>query len=232
MTGGTWAVVPIKALVGVKSRLASVLDDAARADFVKAMARDVLAALKSVTALDGIAVVTHDPAVAALAKEEGVAGLDDSAASGLSSAIALAGDALKEKGAGHLLVILADTPRLKPHEIEAALHAYDSAPGPSLVLAPSRDGDGSNLMIFAPSAFKLAYGPGSAAAHEAAAKEAGLAVIRLHLEGAGHDLDTPQDFEDLLDVMDDLGPGSFTRDFLTSHGKGGPLGGKRETKTT
>ena len=66
-----WAVLPVKGLDGAKQRLGAVLTPRQRRDLSRAMVEDVLEALSAVRILDGIAVVSRDPAVAAMAERYG-----------------------------------------------------------------------------------------------------------------------------------------------------------------
>ena len=56
-----WTVLPLKAMRPVKSRLAPILSPAQRADLMKAMVKDVLAALKDCPDVEGILLVSKDP---------------------------------------------------------------------------------------------------------------------------------------------------------------------------
>jgi 2-phospho-L-lactate guanylyltransferase len=69
------ALVPVGALAGAKSRLRSALPAGAVERLCLAMLGDVLAALARVPALERVAVVTPDPAVAAAARAAGAEAL-------------------------------------------------------------------------------------------------------------------------------------------------------------
>jgi 2-phospho-L-lactate guanylyltransferase (CobY/MobA/RfbA family) len=62
------ALLPAKPLRQAKTRLGSVLDDAARMTMAAAMFGDVLTALTTATSLDRVIVVTADPTLAARAR--------------------------------------------------------------------------------------------------------------------------------------------------------------------
>jgi 2-phospho-L-lactate/phosphoenolpyruvate guanylyltransferase len=220
-----WAVLPIKDLVGVKSRLEGSLSSEERKGLVHAMAEDVLLALQSVDGLSGIAVVGHDKEVAAWTKAHDLTLIDDSAASSLSEAVRVAANELKTQGADAILSVLADTPLAKPSDFEALLRrSADAAGQPSLTLAPSRDGDGSNAMVIAPpDAIEFHYGKGSAIAHKAEAVSRHLVTSVLDLDGIGHDIDTRQDLLDLVQKMQQLPGQSKTKQFLTKSGIAGRL---------
>lgn len=223
------ALLPIKNLTGVKTRLENVLSADERRLLVKAMAEDVVAALKATRGLASIAVVTHDPSVAAWARSRQLDLIDDSAATGLSSAITLAARSSMVAGAQAILVVLADTPRATSNEFDAVLKVHRKADeGAHLVLCPSRDGDGSNCLLVAPpDAMTFHYGRGSAAAHTQAAHTAGLAVTRLEHPGIAHDIDTEADLRDLISDAQMLDNHSRTSQFLTSSGIAARLSQKK-----
>jgi 2-phospho-L-lactate guanylyltransferase len=220
-----WAVLPIKGLTDVKSRLGDVLSSQERRGLVGAMADDVLTALRGVGRLAGIAIISHDPDVRDWALARDVTLIDDSQAEGLSAAVALAGRALKDQGATAMLSVLADTPFATTEDFSALLTAArKTRTGPQLVIAPSRDGDGSNaLLVEPPDAMAFHYGQGSHQAHRLEAKSQGLVTSELDLEGLGHDIDTPQDLADLVAKAEKLPKGSQTKQFLTQHQIAGRL---------
>lgn len=217
---GVHALLPIKDLSGVKTRLGDILDLGERRLLVRAMAEDVVAALKGAQGLAGIHVVTHDERVIDWARSHGLGLIDDTGATGLSAAIALAARETGAKGAGAVLIVLADTPLSTTADFEALIEAsQNSEAARHMILAPSRDGDGSNCMLVAPpDAMGFHYGVGSAKAHTDEATRAGLTVTRLERAGIGHDVDTQNDLSDLIIEMECQGNHSRTGEFLTSSG--------------
>ncbi len=90
-----------------------------------------------------------------------------------------------------VLVIAADLPWVQPSDIIALV----GAAGPNtLVLAPSRDGTGTNALLV-PSGVHLrpAYGEGSRAAHRREARRLGLRLAEVVRPGLGFDVDRPED---------------------------------------
>lgn len=217
---GIHALLPIKDLSGVKTRLGDILSLDERRMLVRAMAEDVVSALKVTRDLAGIHVISHDVRVATWAKSLDLALIDDTHAPGLSAAIALAGQQMAERGARAILVVLADTPLSTAQDFEALI-AASSASGEAahMILAPSRDGDGSNgLLLQPPGAMTFHYGSGSARAHSETAARTGLAVTHVKRAGLAHDVDTEEDLRDLVIETDCLTNHSRTGAFLTSSG--------------
>ena len=83
-----WAVVPIKHLGAAKQRLADALARPDRRRLTLAMADDVLAALSGVPGLAGVAVISGDPEVAALARRYGARHIPEPEARGHTAAVA------------------------------------------------------------------------------------------------------------------------------------------------
>lgn len=187
------------------------------------MARDVVKALKETESLDGIAVITHDARVIKWAEDQNLKIINDEATKGLSQAVAFASQELGKLGAKAILSVLADIPLVKSSDFSVLLQTYAAISDPALVLARSRDGDGSNAMVFAPDTMDFHYGPGSAKAHLKEAQSRGLVTKSLDLERVGHDIDTPQDLKDLLTTLSLLSAESATAHVLTKLGIAGRL---------
>lgn len=226
-------MLPIKHLTDVKTRLGNILSAEERRQLVRAMAEDVVAALKATKGLAGISVVSHDASVASWAKSHDLDLIDDRDANGLSSAIALAAHQASEAGAAAILVVLADTPLATANDFEALIEAHNKAAGgldrpAHLILSPSRDDDGSNCLLVAPpGAMTFHYGPGSAKAHADEARGAGLVVTQLKRPGIAHDIDTAADLRDLIASTEMPGGHSRTSQFLTSSGIAARLAQKK-----
>ena len=58
----TWALLPLKDLVRAKTRLAGLLAPSERRALAQAMVEDVLGALTACSQLEGVLLVTDDPA--------------------------------------------------------------------------------------------------------------------------------------------------------------------------
>jgi 2-phospho-L-lactate guanylyltransferase len=194
----TWAVVPVKDLERAKRRLAGALDPAARRGLSLAMLADVLDALDATPGLDGIAVVSRDADVTALARRRGLRVIPEAGA-GLNAAVAQAGNVLSAEGCARLLVMPADLPLAAPEEIAAVLAALPEAPG--LALVPDRHGVGTNaLACTPPDAVAPSFGAGSFARHLEAARDAGVPATVLRLPGLGLDIDTPEDLRAFMET--------------------------------
>ena len=191
------AVVPVKDLGNAKQRLAAVLDRPARTALFRAMLEDVLEALSGVAALARIMLVTRDPEAVALAERYGAECLVEPENRGHTAAVELAAKALAERGAGALLQVPGDIPRVTAAEIEAVIAAH--APAPAVTIAPSRDHRGSNSVLCSPpDVLPFRFGDDSFHPHLAAARAVGIEPAVVERTGLGLDIDTPDDLEAFL----------------------------------
>jgi 2-phospho-L-lactate guanylyltransferase len=185
------AVIPQKQLSLAKRRLASVLSPRARAALSLSLLRHVCAVLRAVPGVEEMVIMTPDPAVGCYAAAWGIRASTDPAAD-LNSALAAA--ISSAAGAGGLrgtLVLAADLPWLHPADATAMLR---SGKPNALVIAPSKDGSGTNALLVPPGLrFQPAYGERSRTVHRQKARDAGLEIIEVHRPGLAFDLDMPDD---------------------------------------
>ncbi|QEN86033.1 2-phospho-L-lactate guanylyltransferase [Labrys sp. KNU-23] len=207
------ALVPVKRLEQAKSRLAPRLTAHQRAGLAEAMLRDVLEVLSSVSQLAGLAVITSDAAVAAIAKDYGAIVIGDLDNAGINNAVRCGQKKLAEAGYTGVLVVPADIPFLNAQEIETALSAL--AKCDVLITPANRDGGTNLLGLSPPTAMEPSFGLHSFRRHRAMAQATGLEVAVLPLEGAGHDVDLPAD----LWLVPSRGPAARTRRLLSQLGQ-------------
>ncbi len=180
----TVAVLPVKSFGRAKTRTGLV--DPARGDLAERMARDVLAALAEVHALERVIVVTREPRIASIAPHV----VDDPDEVSHSAAAGLGIDAAVAAGARRVLLVPGDCPLLDPDEVDALL---DFAP-PGVTIVPDRHGTGTNALVLdPPGAMEPSFGPGSCARHAALARAAGVRVAVRHVPSLAFDVDTPDD---------------------------------------
>jgi len=193
-----WAIIPIKSIAAAKQRLAPVLGPAERQALFRAMIEDVLAAVSQVPALDGVAVITADPEVAALARRHGARVLHEDAVRGHSAAVTAAAGVLAAEGVDAILTLPGDVPLVTADEIGRVLAEHGGAPAVTIV--PSRDGQGSNCLACSPpDALPFEFGEKSFPRHLETAERRALAPRVLRLPGLGLDIDTPADLKALME---------------------------------
>jgi len=201
VSGGVWAVIPVKPLRGALRRLTSALEAPVRRDLQVAMLTDVLTACAGAGGLAGVMTVTSDPDAAAMAVA--IAGArvvpDHDPPRGMNAAVARGLAAVAAERADAALVLTADLPLATPEDLAAILAA--GTPAPSALLVPSADGTGTNAMLLAPpAALAPLLGPDSYARHTVQAARRGVPVTRLDLPRLALDIDTPADLVALVAV--------------------------------
>ena len=189
------ALVPFKCFTRAKQRLRARFSDAQVEELTRAMLADVLAALRGVSTLERVTVLTDDEAVAEVAADAGAAVGLEKPDPGLNPAIELATRRLEAEGFDASLVVLGDLPLLQPADVEAVLEAGQTHP---VVVVPAVDG-GTALLYRRP-AGRIApqFGGGSFARHASAAGSDFFALDGLD-EVVRIDIDTPEDMQRLLE---------------------------------
>lgn len=214
-----WAVVPLRSFHEAKQRLASVLDDSARAALFRAMVQDVLTALTAVPEL-ATAVITDDEEVCAEVARFGVRVLSEAELAvqpGLNGAVAGAARWVAAQGGAGMLVLHGDLPLLRADDLRAMLDAWRMLPGEQrVVLAPSADRDGTNgLLLSPPDGIGFHYGAGSFARHLAEAEQRAKVKV-LSLAGVAADVDNPADLTRICQAAREGRCGAHTADVLNS----------------
>jgi len=209
-----WALVPAKLGSAVKTRLGAALTPAERTALAHAMLSDVLAALRGVAALAGVAVITRDDSVASLAAEQHATALRETHAGGLNDGVAEGIAACRARGASGVVVVMGDLPLLTSDEIERVI---GSLPERGIVLVPSFDDTGTNVLALRPPELLRAtqFGQGSLARHRAAAHALDIEPVLCPLRGAALDIDTA---DDLARLLRSDGQGQATRRVLRALG--------------
>ena len=187
-----WAVVPVKELDRAKERLAPLLSTELRRALMLTMLEDVLGALAEAPGLEGLAIVTVDPAARQMAMRYGARIIETGARDGHSGAVAAAARLLAEEGQPGMLTLPGDIPLVTPGEIIQLLAAHRLAP--AFTIVPSRDERGSNAIVCSPpEAVPLRFGEDSYFPHLRAAEACGIRPTVLRLPGIALDVDTPED---------------------------------------
>ncbi len=195
------AIIPVKRFGDAKQRLLERLDRPQRADVVKAMLSDVLAAVCETESIERAIVVTGEGRAERIALQQAkrattpIEVLQEPADHGHSEAATLGIIRALSLGAECSALLPGDCPLLDPAELDAALARM--APGRVAVI-PDRHGTGTNGLLLAPAdAIGPAFGPDSAERHRDRAQRAGFEVVIEPLGSLGLDLDTPDDLTDL-----------------------------------
>jgi len=195
----TWAVVPVKAFERGKSRLALVLDAAARAALARTLFERVAGALAACEGLAGVLIATDSHEVAAVARAKGFEPLLDAAGmpggeGALGRIVDRALGHVAERGATSALVVMSDLPLVETRDLEHLIRLVASH---DMVIVPDADREGTNALALArPTLLRTGFGRyGSFAVHCEEAQRAGLHALILENQRFGLDIDAPADLE-------------------------------------
>ncbi len=174
-------LVPVKAFINAKARLATVLGDADRERLARWTSARVLAAAGELPTF----VACDDEQVAAWASEHGASILWHPGV-GLNAAVNDSVAELRLAGVTDVVVAHGDLPRA---------HSLAGLAAPGMVtLVPDRHDDGTNVIAVPTDvSFKFSYGPGSFHRHLRSATAAGLSVRVRRDTLLAVDIDTPSD---------------------------------------
>lgn len=211
----TFAILPVKRFEGAKGRLEGALAAGPRRALAEAMYVDVLTALRRAQGVDRTLVLTADPGAQRVAEGYEAIPLDDPAEAGQNRAVLRGVAHARELGATRVLCLSGDTPMIDPAALDSLLGRPRTADRYA-VIVPDRHGTGTNgLLLCPPDGMQPSYGLGSCARHRALAEEAGLAVEIAELESLALDVDTPDDFDALKEVIaSSRGGAAHTRGML------------------
>mgnify|MGYP000162133295 CR=1 FL=1 len=183
-------LIPVKPLAQAKSRLAGFLEPQERTRLVLWMLERVLRCCLQ-AGCSAVYVVGGDQAVEGVALNLGAYWLCELGAD-LNETLACALRYVRQDGRTACLVLAADLPLLDPGDLQALWAASDRTG--AAVLAPSRDGEGTNaILIPSGSLFRPAFGPASRWRHRSLLRAEGLVVEEVHRIGLAHDVDRPED---------------------------------------
>jgi 2-phospho-L-lactate/phosphoenolpyruvate guanylyltransferase len=196
----TLAILPVKRFALAKTRLREQLAPPQLRSLAEAMVGDVLDTLVATAALDGVVVVTNEPAVTALAAAHGATVLPDPTESGQSAAALVGIRHALASGYERALLVPGDCPALDAQALGTLLER--TAAAPAVTIVADRHGSGTNaLLLTPPDAIEPGFGPGSFERHRARAIAANAAWHVEPLPGLLLDIDTPEDLGQLRTAL-------------------------------
>jgi 2-phospho-L-lactate guanylyltransferase len=188
-------LLPVKDFKNAKQRLSSALDAPSRSGLARAMLADVLSVLARTRLPDRVVVFTAGDETAGMARSFGFEVEMENSIEGHSAAVNRMVAQLSAS-ASRILSIASDLPKLSPAEVDFVL---DAASEP-VTLIPSRDGTGTNGVVFIPPGrITMEYGEGSFSRHMSKAAAAGHHAGVLNVPGIAFDIDTPEDLRAFRD---------------------------------
>ncbi len=192
------ALVPVKSLAMAKSRLADHFTLQQRQDLVLDMLHHVLRVLLESEYFERVPVVSPDKRVLLYASMWGAQGLSEEVP-GHNEALHAAALRERQAGTGALLTISADLPLLHTRDIQAII---ELSRGYDVVLAPSRDGTGTNALLAKPPlVIPYLFGPDSFYKYLGAARQRKLSYTIYNGIGTALDIDTIDDLDDLYELQ-------------------------------
>ena len=216
----TVVLLPVKDPERSKQRLAGLLSPGERTRLVWAMLEDVCAAVRGCRLADRVVVVARDPEVAAFAVGNGWEVFRETEQVSESRSVDWASRRLEEQGAEAVLRLPVDIPLVQARDLDALLDP--AARGPEAVLAPSRDGLGTNALLRSPPLiFPSRFGVGSLQKHLREARSRGVRVLVRKMPRLALDLDLASDLLRFLG----LGKGTATHALLQALEVGERLAG-------
>jgi len=186
-----WALVPVKPFDTAKSRLAEVLPEAARRSLARDLLEHTLSVLAVTPGLEGVAVISRDPEVEAMALARGARILGETSTR-LDAIVDGGLDALSALGASSALVVLADLPELLAEDVARMI---ELGARHAIVLAPDAREEGTNALLLAPpDRMRTCFGRrDSFRAHRERASSMGIEAAVLRAASLAFDLDTAED---------------------------------------
>lgn len=192
-----WLIIPVKPFDEGKSRLAPALAPAERSALARRLFTRVLDTAQASGLFAGIAVISRDAAVRALAESRGAISLvelgDD-----LNDALEQARATLVHASA--LLILPADLPEISVAELVAFLDLAWQARQPNaplVAIAPSATGGTNALLLQPPATIPFAFGASEGREsfywHSQLAQEAGATLVVVESDALALDLDLPSD---------------------------------------
>lgn len=193
-----WAVIPIKPLRDSKSRLAHILTPDQRAELTSHLLQHTLHAIKESEQIYRTLVISRDPAVLKLARQEGVFTFNEGDRQGLNQAVTRAAGVTAARGADSILILPADLPFITADDIvklALALPADSEQSQPQAIICPDLECEGTNALLLSPPLeFTFQYGPGSFHKHQQEALRRARQLTTIKLPGVQFDVDTEEDW--------------------------------------
>lgn len=181
-------LIPVRSFIHGKTRLSPVLSQTKRAALGRDFLRHVLDVARHRALGADVHVISPSADVLALARAQGATVHPDGAA---GHNRALDHQLARLPADRPVLVLNVDLPLLAVADIQALQAQARSA---AIVLATDHAGKGTNALWLArPGLIPMRFGAGSRAAHEAAARQAGLTLSVVARPGLAQDIDLPAD---------------------------------------
>jgi 2-phospho-L-lactate/phosphoenolpyruvate guanylyltransferase len=205
-------IIPVR-LTGAKSRLAPILKPEERIELTLTMLRDLLRVVREASAVTGISVVTPDERVLEVAGDFDADVILEKSVEGIDAAINKAAKLYANANGEEILILPVDIPLLAVGDVEKLASIVDKTRG--MVIAPSKDGQGTNGLLLKPSTIiSTKYGKDSFGLHLVEGWKAGVVPRIYRSSRIELDIDTPADLAEFILLKKD----SETLRFLLERG--------------
>lgn len=153
-------LIPVKELSKAKQRLAAHFFPEQRIELADALWQDFFDVVAAVRGVDRIFVISAEPRVLQRARQFSWEVIPETRQTSETDSVDFASRVCAHFGVKALLRLPVDLPLVGPTDIEAIWRGLPV--GPSTVIVPSRDGDGTNALLRTPpSLFPSHFGPGA-----------------------------------------------------------------------
>lgn len=192
----TWAILPVKPFDKGKSRLRAIFSADDLLNFNKFLFQETFIKLSMCSFIDKIMVVSRDhEALDWTTANSGIALLENESVN-MNEGIQSGLDWIKNHNTGKVLVLPVDLPLMTNTDL-VKLFSYIPADQGSLIV-PDRKYIGTNaLFLSKPDLSEPAFGEDSFQKHCDAIAERGLRLVIYHNQNIQHDIDTPEDLNDI-----------------------------------
>ena len=185
-------LIPVKTFARSKERLSPHCSEDDRASLARALCEDMFGVVAQVKGIDRVYVVSAEYHALSLARRLNWKTIDESEQISESASVDAASRLCAKDGVRSLLRLPIDIPLVTRSDIEALFFFLE--PAPSVVIAPSRDGTGTNALLRSPpDLFPSHFGQGSFALHVKEAETAGAKLAIVRNERIALDIDDPED---------------------------------------
>jgi 2-phospho-L-lactate guanylyltransferase len=192
----TCAIVPVKKFENSKSRLSTLLRKEERAQLSLCLLEDTLETLMFSQQLSRIIVVASDPLAEKITESLGLECLLQCKDEGVNSAVKFADRFLNRAGSWISIIVPSDLPLMLSKDVDL-LCQITQKDKPSVTICPSREFNGTNLLVRSPSQIisDTKYDDDSFMGHLQASIQASAITKVIFAHRIMIDLDTPKDLE-------------------------------------
>jgi len=195
-----WAVVPMKPLEEAKTRLSTILRPVEKRNLVLSLFIHTIVQLQECDKFDGIAVITADPVLAAVAEKMKIHVIKEAKPCDLNSSLNEALSYLKEYKVNGMMILPGDLPFLNARVLTDMVSEIESHH--TMMISPDHLLKGTNALYINPiDNLPFSYGDNSFTRHIQFARQMHYNVKIYLSDHIKVDIDSPEDFNQHKDVL-------------------------------